>query len=388
MGQQLVAEYSGSTVARRYVPGPGVDEVLVVYEGSGTGNKKWLHQNAQGSTIAVTNASGLATESYRYDPYGKPSSTTGVRFKYTGQIYLRAVGLYHYKARAYDPDTGRFLQTDPIGYGDGLNIYAYVSGDPVNMTDPTGTEGGLITTALTVRGAIRTFKRVSRAIKSIFGSGTKVTFKGDPGQNAINMQLTVLENSFNEQPRGGGTASGADAAYSMGVESPQSSSESRCASSRSNALRDFGWGAADFVLFGFGPDIRNSFGLTHPDTASAAYLGGQIAGGVAILATGVGGGLRAAGAAGRGLEFSHFIPRRMGGPRSIWNGNFVTIRTHALSDPFRYRFMPKWWKNQHGQYNVIHKTWARFPNVGKGAAAGAAAAGVALARSGCDNEGD
>ncbi len=45
---------------------------------------------------------------------------------------------HHYKARAYDPYIGRFLQTDPIGYGDGMNSQAYVGGDPVNFTDPTG----------------------------------------------------------------------------------------------------------------------------------------------------------------------------------------------------------------------------------------------------------
>ena len=43
--------------------------------------------------------------------------------------------MYHYKARIYSPSPGRFLQTDPIGYGGGMNIYAYVGGDPVNMAN-------------------------------------------------------------------------------------------------------------------------------------------------------------------------------------------------------------------------------------------------------------
>ena len=54
------------------------------------------------------------------------------------QAWLPEIGLNYYKARLYSPTLGRFMQSDPIGYGDGVNFYDYVGGDPVNFTDPSG----------------------------------------------------------------------------------------------------------------------------------------------------------------------------------------------------------------------------------------------------------
>jgi RHS repeat-associated protein len=137
-----VAEYNASnTLVRRYVHGPGADAPVVWYEGASTSDRRFLHANDQGSIIAVSNSSGATIETQAYGPYGEPQKLTGSRFRYTGQILISELGIYHYKARAYAPKWGRFFQTDPIGYeGGDLNIYAYVGNDPVNNTDPTGTQ--------------------------------------------------------------------------------------------------------------------------------------------------------------------------------------------------------------------------------------------------------
>ncbi len=137
-GVDLIAEYDGGTVLKRYVHGPGIDEPLVEYEGSGTNDRTFLIADERGSIVAGTNSSGNRTYINRYDEYGKPQATNQGLFQYTGQVYLAAAEIYHYKARAYDPEHGQFLQADPIGYAAGMNLYAYVGGDPVNFRDPMG----------------------------------------------------------------------------------------------------------------------------------------------------------------------------------------------------------------------------------------------------------
>jgi RHS repeat-associated protein len=91
--------------------------------------------------LLLTDAAGSVTASTTRDPWGNPillAGGTPLDLGYPGQWQDPATGLSQNWHRDYDPTLGRYVQADPIGLAGGANLYGYVGGDPVNLTDPTG----------------------------------------------------------------------------------------------------------------------------------------------------------------------------------------------------------------------------------------------------------
>jgi RHS repeat-associated protein len=171
-GDQVIAEYVDNDfdgdvdyLARKFIYGPGIDEpiCMMTYNAAGAETGRyWYHFDALGSVMALSqynsgNGDASIVERYEYSAfgetivcdgngtprasnvsdYGNPTLFTGRRYDPETATATQH-GLYYYRARVYSPESGRFLQPDPIGYVDSMNIYAYCGNNPIGLVDPMG----------------------------------------------------------------------------------------------------------------------------------------------------------------------------------------------------------------------------------------------------------
>jgi RHS repeat-associated protein len=146
-GSEEIANLDANrNVIRRFIPGAAIDERVAQIDANGA--VTFIHNDKQNSVIAISDAVGNPVQRRGYGTYGETdpaqmvgttsAGTTPHPFGYTGRRWDPDLGLYYYRARWYDPQLGTFLETDPIGELDYVNLYSYVGLEPGNGTDPTG----------------------------------------------------------------------------------------------------------------------------------------------------------------------------------------------------------------------------------------------------------
>ncbi|WP_428623518.1 RHS repeat domain-containing protein [Sedimenticola sp.] len=101
----------------------------------------YIHNDHLGTPQGMTDESGTVVWKADYRPFGEADvtvSTLESNLRFPGQIYDQETGLHYNYFRDYDPGTGRYVESDPIGLAGGLNTYAYVESNPIDWIDEYG----------------------------------------------------------------------------------------------------------------------------------------------------------------------------------------------------------------------------------------------------------
>ena len=116
----------------------------------------YYHYDGLGSVVALSDSAGDTVQTYEYSVYGQVAAEDPEflinPYMFTGRRFDLETGLYYYRARYYNPHIGRFMQTDPVGYADGINWYLYCGNNPLGFVDPYGLCSEQVVTGQVVTG--------------------------------------------------------------------------------------------------------------------------------------------------------------------------------------------------------------------------------------------
>jgi RHS repeat-associated protein len=163
----------------KYVNGPGIDNKLS-YRQDGSDN--YFLADHLGSTVGLADSSGNVTDLNSYDSFGNPTNTGfSSRYQFTGREYDSFTGLQFSRARFYDPNLGRFISEDPIGfYAGDVNLYGYVKNQSLQFRDPSGLQSGagVINNPNTIREALQALAAGGGALLAAAASSPAVVAVG------------------------------------------------------------------------------------------------------------------------------------------------------------------------------------------------------------------
>ncbi|MCG7948691.1 MAG: hypothetical protein N0C84_20335, partial [Candidatus Thiodiazotropha taylori] len=140
---QLLGEYDQNGQAiREYITLEGQPIALIVTDPVTTlSSVYYLHTDHLGAVLKATDGTQALVWDAERKPFGERSVTTAqieMPLGFPGQYFDQETNNYYNYFRDYDPTTGRYLQSDPIGLDGGINTYAYVNGNPIQYIDPLG----------------------------------------------------------------------------------------------------------------------------------------------------------------------------------------------------------------------------------------------------------
>ena len=113
-------------------------------DGTGGTRTVYYHNDHLGTPQRITDKTGAVVWAADYDGFGKATVRSTAadpvtnHLRYPGQYFDTETGLHYNDRRYYDPETGRYITRDPIGFAGGVNLYAYAAHSPTNLIDPTG----------------------------------------------------------------------------------------------------------------------------------------------------------------------------------------------------------------------------------------------------------
>ena len=145
---RLIAELNGGgQVEKVYIHFNNQPFAVIDYSNNPQGELYYIHNDHLGTPQALTNEAATVVWQAHYSPFGKAvvnqdpdldSNPVVLNLRFPGQYFDEESGLHYNYFRDYDPRTGRYVESDPIGLAGGLNTYAYVGGNPISRIDPLG----------------------------------------------------------------------------------------------------------------------------------------------------------------------------------------------------------------------------------------------------------